>query len=171
MRLIDLATLRVAVLMSLAGHGMAAQPPKPLDRATPEQIAEQLAPTPTATRSLRNIVPVPGDINLIVNFEFDSHALQSTSMPLLESLAKAMNSSQLQGMRFRVEGHTDAKGSRKYNVDLSERRARAVVDFLRAQGVSPARLSSLGKGPDDLLNKERPFAAENRRVRIVAVTE
>jgi outer membrane protein OmpA-like peptidoglycan-associated protein len=70
-----------------------------------------------------------------------------------------------------VEGHTDAKGSARYNEELSARRARSVVEFLQGKGVSVERLQAQGKGFSELLNKEQPEAAENRRVRIVTVME
>jgi outer membrane protein OmpA-like peptidoglycan-associated protein len=68
-----------------------------------------------------------------------------------------------------VEGHTDGKGTAKYNDELSTRRAQAVAEFLATQGVAATRLEAQGKGFAELLNKDRPDAAENRRVRIVTV--
>jgi outer membrane protein OmpA-like peptidoglycan-associated protein len=68
-----------------------------------------------------------------------------------------------------VEGHTDAKGSAKYNDELSSRRAQAVAEFLASQGVAVERIQSQGKGFTQLLNPQQPEAAENRRVRIVAI--
>lgn len=69
--------------------------------------------------------------------------------------------------RFAVEGHTDAKGDADYNQKLSEARAQAVRDFLKTRGVDQDRLVVAGKGATDLANSDQPFAAENRRVRIV----
>jgi len=68
-----------------------------------------------------------------------------------------------------IEGHTDAKGTAKYNLELSTRRAQAVVDYLKSQSVAIDRLEAVGKGFNELLNEDDPLAAENRRVRIVAV--
>jgi outer membrane protein OmpA-like peptidoglycan-associated protein len=67
---------------------------------------------------------------------------------------------------IRVEGHTDNVGGRAYNLDLSQRRARAVVRALVQRGVAASRLDSAGYG------FERPIApndtslgrAKNRRV-------
>ena len=142
---------------------------RPLQQATAEQIIQQLAPSPATTRSLRNIAPVQRQIDLLVNFDFDSDRLLPDSKPLLESLAQAINSERLRGLRFMVEGHTDAKGSARYNELLSARRAHSVVQFLRSQGVTAERLEAQGRGFNELLNKEQPEAAENRRVRIVAL--
>jgi outer membrane protein OmpA-like peptidoglycan-associated protein len=120
---------------------------------------------------MRNIAPVQRQIDLVVSFDFDSDRLQPDSKPLLESLAQAINSERLQGLRFMVEGHTDAKGSARYNELLSARRAHSVVQFLRSQGVLPQRLEAQGRGFQDLLNKDQPEAAENRRVRIVTLAQ
>ncbi|MBK6927231.1 MAG: OmpA family protein [Comamonadaceae bacterium] len=78
-----------------------------------------------------------------------------------------MQSTELTGSNFAVEGHTDAKGSALANQKLSQRRAEAVREFLRSRGVDEVRLIASGKGSTDLANSARPFAAENRRVRIV----
>lgn len=144
-------------------------PPPLLERASTEQLLDQLAPQVTTTRSLhRNLVPTPRQIDLVVNFDFDSDRLQPASRPLLENLAQAMRSPRLEGMRFTVEGHTDARGSARYNDDLSMRRARSVATFLAAQGVSAERLQAMGRGSTQLLNPELPESATNRRVRIIA---
>jgi outer membrane protein OmpA-like peptidoglycan-associated protein len=68
-----------------------------------------------------------------------------------------------------VQGHTDAKGSAAYNEALSARRAQAVAEFLQGKGIRAERLRTEGKGFSELLMKDQPEAAENRRVRIVAV--
>ena len=148
-----------------------AQPAAPLQQATAEELIQQLAPAQSPTRSMRNIAPVQRQIDLVVSFDFDSDRLQPDSKPLLESLAHAINSERLQGLRFMVEGHTDAKGSARYNELLSARRAQSVVQFLRSQGVLPQRLEAQGRGFQDLLNKDQPEAAENRRVRIVTLAQ
>jgi peptidoglycan-associated lipoprotein len=51
-----------------------------------------------------------------------------------------------------VEGHSDERGTREYNIALSARRATATREFLIAQGVNPRRISSIAYG------KERPAA-------------
>jgi outer membrane protein OmpA-like peptidoglycan-associated protein len=78
-----------------------------------------------------------------------------------------LNSSELNGASFLIEGHTDAKGTQDYNQQLSGKRAEQVREFLAQQGVRTSRLSALGKGSSELVNSNDPLAAENRRVRIV----
>lgn len=147
-----------------------AQVQAPMGRATADELVEKLAP-PSAplTRSMRNLVPQRRQVDLVVNFDFDSARLQDASRPLLESLAQALNSERLKGTRFKVEGHTDGKGSARYNDELSSRRAQAVAAFLVSQGVESGRLETTGRGFSELLVPDRPDAAENRRVRVIAV--
>jgi peptidoglycan-associated lipoprotein len=59
---------------------------------------------------------------------------------------------QYQGVAVQVEGHADERGTREYNIALSARRATATREFLLAQGIPGARVSSIAFG------KERPVA-------------
>ncbi|QAY64904.1 OmpA family protein [Xylanimonas allomyrinae] len=74
--------------------------------------------------------------------------------------------------RFRVEGHTDDVDTPEYNLDLSQRRAQAVADWLAGQGVDPSRITVTGYGlthprADNTTAEGR---ALNRRV-VITVTE
>lgn len=146
-----------------------------------EEIIKQLAPPDPAaapapaagaegrTRSLRNLKPVARSIDMSINFEFNSAKITPDSLPVLEQLSIAMKANQLAQTRFMIEGHTDAKGSARYNLDLSARRAQSVVTYLQSKGVEAVRLESVGKGFTELLNNTDPLAADNRRVRIKAM--
>jgi outer membrane protein OmpA-like peptidoglycan-associated protein len=65
-----------------------------------------------------------------------------------------------------IEGHTDSRGDKEMNVDLSERRARRVMAFLISQGVSRRILKAKGYGPTSAIASNRTGAgrAKNRRV-------
>lgn len=69
---------------------------------------------------------------------------------------------------FSIEGHTDSQGAKTLNQRLSERRAKAVVDYLIRKGVASNRLSSQGFGEEYPIdtNKTRAGRANNRRVEI-----
>jgi outer membrane protein OmpA-like peptidoglycan-associated protein len=123
------------------------------------------------TRSFRNLEPTTKFIDLNVQFEFNSADLTADSVGILRELVIALSSDRLRGLRFLVEGHTDAKGSADYNIALSARRARAVAQFLVSHGIQEKRLLTTGRGFSDLLNAGEPYAPENRRVRIVADAE
>jgi outer membrane protein OmpA-like peptidoglycan-associated protein len=138
-----------------------------VQQASKEELIDKLTPPPPpATRSLRNLAPKPVNVDLSIQFDFDSARLQASSKPLLDNLAQAMNSERLSTLKFKVEGHTDAKGKAEYNQALSSRRATAVQAYLIGQNVNADRLQAEGKGASDLLTPEQPLASENRRVRI-----
>jgi OOP family OmpA-OmpF porin len=157
----------LALALVLLGASASAQL---VQQASKDDLIEKLTPPPPpATRSLRNIAPKPVNVDLSINFDFDSARLQASSKPLLDNLAQAMNSERLGALKFKVEGHTDAKGKPEYNQELSSRRAAAVQSYLTSQNVNADRLQSEGKGASELLTPEKPLASENRRVRISLV--
>ncbi|WP_185266919.1 peptidoglycan-associated lipoprotein Pal [Halopseudomonas xiamenensis] len=98
-------------------------------------------------------------------FEFDSSELKPEAMRALDVHSKDLKA---QGNRVALEGHTDERGTREYNMALGERRAAAVQRYLVLQGVSPAQLELISYG------EEKPAAtgsseeawAQNRRVEL-----
>ena len=142
---------------------------QPMGKASVDQIVEKLEVPSMKTRGLRNLAPAPRNIDLVIQFDFDSAKLQEVSKPLLNNLTSAMKNQRLEGLSFTVEGHTDAKGTEEYNLRLSARRAETVVNYMTQQGVAKDRLTPVGKGATELLNVEKPEALENRRVRITTV--
>jgi len=126
------------------------------------------------TRSLRNLqveqLPPPPSVSLTIQFDFDSSKVSTSSASQLTQLAKALKSEDLATLSFRIEGHTDGKGTPEYNLALSQNRADAVKKYLQRLGVTTERLETEGMGDKDLVNKADKFAAENRRVRIVTLT-
>jgi outer membrane protein OmpA-like peptidoglycan-associated protein len=159
----------LAALVMFAAPAAYAQAPDAAATPTAEQMIEKLTPPPR-TRSLRNLtveaVP-PASLSLLIQFDFDSARVRAESRPALANLAIAMKSDKLASAKFAIEGHTDAKGRADYNLRLSQQRAEAVRDLLRAEGVDATRLVASGKGSAEPANKDDPMAAENRRVRIV----
>ena len=153
----------------LVGTGYAQAP---MRSATSEELIQKLDPSspPLLTRGMRNLTPEVREkpnVDLSIQFEFDSAKVLPESRPLLDNLAKAINSDKLRGFTFVVEGHTDIVGSADYNQKLSNQRALSVLAYLASKGVSKERLKALGKGSTELLMPDKPDAAENRRVRII----
>ena len=75
--------------------------------------------------------------------------------------------------KVRIEGHTDDVGKDAYNLDLSNRRARSVLDALIARGVAADRLDSVGYGEAQPIdsNKTLEGRAHNRRVEFVIIEQ
>jgi outer membrane protein OmpA-like peptidoglycan-associated protein len=71
----------------------------------------------------------------------------------------------------KIDGHTDSVGSEEYNLALSDRRAKAVFDYLTSRGVDPSRLKSQGFGESNPIapNDTEAGRAQNRRVEITIV--
>ena len=141
-----------------------------LRSASSDELIERLNPNQSQTRGMRNLTPEAREkptVDLSIQFEFDSAKILPESKPLLDNLAKAINSNELRGSAFIVEGYTDGVGSSTYNLRLSGQRAAAVLNYLATNGgVTKARLKAVGKGSNDLYVPDKPDAAENRRVRI-----
>lgn len=74
-----------------------------------------------------------------VNFDFDHDRLRPDSIAVLDEAAEILR--RHSELRVEVAGHTDSKGSEQYNQALSERRARAVYEYLISKGIDASRLS------------------------------
>ena len=100
-----------------------------------------------------------------IYFEYDRDTVRDVSLPVLDRLAEAIMALPA-GTVVVVEGHTDDAGPPEYNLDLSYRRARAVVLYLRSRGVPAGRLRHRGMGDRRPLVQDRSLAgrALNRRV-------
>ncbi|MFK7989360.1 MAG: OmpA family protein, partial [Sandaracinaceae bacterium] len=100
-----------------------------------------------------------------IYFETNRDVIQERSFTLLDQLA-AVLVARPDILRVSVEGHTDSQGSDSHNMDLSTRRAAAVVTYMTGHGVVASRLTSEGFGetrPIDS-NRTRAGRANNRRV-------
>ena len=107
-----------------------------------------------------------------IHFDTDKATIKEKSESTLDEIASLLE--QNAGLNLYVVGHTDATGSLEHNMDLSKKRAKAVVGFLTSEkGVSADRLSSYGVGPlaPVASNKEKDGRARNRRVELVKITE
>lgn len=180
-------TLRAAVVaLSLCwGTALQAQSPAPVLKmnqvteqalvdalAIDEPGAEEVVKTRSIRPTVRNTAPTPraaaGKSSLLITFKTNSADLTNESKQALATVAKALQSDKLSGFSFSIEGHADPRGGVELNQKLSEARAMSVVEHLvAAHGIAAGRLVPVGKGSSELLNAERPDAAENRRVTIV----
>ena len=100
-------------------------------------------------------------------FDFDSQKLRAESKRNLDSLAKSLES--FGDSQLLLVGHTDSVGTASYNLDLSQRRAAAVAEYLIARGVPAARLATSGRGENDPIAPNDTDADRqlNRRVEVV----
>lgn len=108
---------------------------------------------------------VPQGLDMRINFELDSAELTPQAQESLRVFARMMEDERLEVANFVVEGHTDARGSEGYNLDLSKARAAAVSKFLTNEGISEERLSAIGLGKTQP-RMDDEFDPENRRVEL-----
>jgi OmpA-OmpF porin, OOP family len=103
-----------------------------------------------------------------IQFDFDSDTVRPDSDPTLAEIATLMAAEP--GLTLFVVGHTDITGGYEYNLDLSRRRAAAVVNLLRTRhGVAAERLTAAGVGPlaPIAANDAEEGRTQNRRVELV----
>jgi peptidoglycan-associated lipoprotein len=101
-----------------------------------------------------------------VYFDFDSSEIKGSGTDIVAAHAKYLASHA--GTRVRLEGHTDDRGSREYNIGLGERRAQAVRRALLLQGATDAQISTVSYGAERpaVPGHDEAAWAKNRRVEI-----
>ena len=124
----------------------------------------------TAEECGTSTAPAAAGFDLMVNFDLNSDELSDSAKANLLEFSKALEDPRLGNATFSIEGHTDATGPEAYNLQLSERRADAVVRFLRQQGADPSRFTVKGLGEGDPRSDD-PFDPINRRVETRIVVE
>ena len=108
-------------------------------------------------------------INLRIEFGFDSAALSPSETPKLAAMCEALQTSPVELVQ--IVGHTDASGSDEYNERLSVLRAEEVARHLTEEcGIAPSRLKPVGLGERFPLDAGNPRADENRRVEFQALS-
>lgn len=102
-----------------------------------------------------------------VEFDFDKSTLRPESRQTLDEATEVLR--QYPDIRVEVAGHTDSIGSDEYNQGLSERRSKAVYDYLVGNGIDAGRLNSQGYGESRPIadNATREGRQRNRRVELV----
>jgi outer membrane protein W/outer membrane protein OmpA-like peptidoglycan-associated protein len=147
---------------------VAPPPPPPPADADGDGVTDNLDKCPgTPAGTKVDSVGCPLEQKLTLLFDFDSAELRPESITELERVVKFMND--VPFAKTLVQGHTDSVGNDAYNLKLSDRRAKAVYDYLSSRGVDPARMSSEGKGEADPVadNKTAEGRQENRRVLLI----
>jgi peptidoglycan-associated lipoprotein len=103
----------------------------------------------------------------IIYFDFDSSEIKGAGTDVVAAHAKYLAANP--ATRVRLEGHTDERGSREYNIGLGERRAQSVRRALLLQGASDVQISTVSYGEERpaVAGHDEAAWAKNRRVEIV----
>lgn len=121
------------------------------------------------------VIHQEGEQGIVVNFSSkvlfgtDKSDLTANSKATINDLASILN--KYPDTDLTIQGHTDSTGPEAYNQTLSEKRAQSVADYLKMQGVTAERLTSIGFGETQPVadNSTNDGRAENRRVSFVIV--
>jgi peptidoglycan-associated lipoprotein len=111
----------------------------------------------------------PAAAQRVIYFDFDSSDIRNEYVDVIAAHGRFLAGNAT--VRVRLEGHTDERGSREYNIGLGERRSQTVKRALMLQGVQEAQIATVSYG------EERPAAAgsddgawsKNRRVEVVYI--
>jgi peptidoglycan-associated lipoprotein len=130
--------------------------------ADKRRASDQMDAEKRTQKALEDAVASAGNV---VYFDFDKSTLTVATRRTLDAHIALLKTNK---SKKRVEGHTDERGTREYNMALGERRAKAVADYMAVNGVSNRRTETVSYG------EERPVAmgsgesnwSQNRRVEI-----
>jgi len=142
----------------------AASAPPPTGSPTPSAAAPSTTPSPSMTPSpvapstaSPSTPPAPSEFRATDNlkdvfFDFDKYDIRPTDAKMLDTNAAWLKSNDNLVL---IEGHCDERGTNEYNLALGERRAKAAMNYLVAQGVQASRITIISYG------KERPTCTEH----------
>lgn len=149
--------LRLALIAAAAASMSAcASRPKPAGPAPAAEAPPPTAETPPASPGVVGESVIPGsERDFVINagdrvyFDFDRYDVRADAQPILDAQAAWLQ--RYPAVRVRIEGNTDDRGTREYNLALGARRANAVRDYLISHGVTSSRITTMSYG------KEQPI--------------
>jgi peptidoglycan-associated lipoprotein len=168
----------LAVALLSLGLAACSKPTKP-DQATPPPAdsgaatsglgGEAAAGAGTSTTALTPQQQALAAIQQknVIYFEYDSAEIRQEYVPVVAAHAQYLV--KYPTARVRLEGHTDERGSREYNIGLGERRAQTVRRALQAQGVAESQITTVSYGEERpaVAGSDEAAYAQNRRVELV----
>ena len=170
--------MRVAQLMLIVMSGLAlaackSKPPTLPDASNPtEQQSDRSGATSDSsvgqgTGSANELLEVAKQTGTVIYFEYDRAEIKPEFVAIVTAHAKYLNLNA--SNKVRLEGHSDERGSREYNIGLGERRAQAVRRALMLQGVTEAQITTVSYGEERpaVQGSDEAAYAKNRRVELV----
>lgn len=165
------------MLIAMSGLALAGCPKKPTtlpDASNPtEQTGAETGRTSDTdvsgrgTDSSEILREAAQQAGTIIYFEYDRAEIKPEFVPIVTAHAKYLNANSAN--KVRLEGHSDERGSREYNIGLGERRAQAVRRALMLQGVTEAQITTVSYGEERpaVQGSDESAYAKNRRVELV----
>ena len=104
-----------------------------------------------------------------IYFDFDKYSLKPDAIQKLDNTGAWLSGKP--GVKIRIEGHCDERGTNEYNLALGDRRANSAKDFLIALGVASNRIDIVGYGEEkpQCVEQTEECWAKNRRVHFVVL--
>ena len=122
------------------------EPPKPQPKPEPKP-----EPKPVPPPAPKHVTPdVVGQIYKVF-FAFDKWNLDAKATAELDRLAAEMQ--KYPEVKLEMKSHTDSRGPASYNMKLSEKRGKSVLDYMSAKGISTSRVNAQAFGESQLVNK------------------
>ena len=166
-----------ATVLAVSTLAVAACQKKPPEELPPPPQQQTTAPTPTppsgpaagALGTQSHFANAVGAENTVVYFDTDRYNVDPEDTAKLQNQARYF--SQYPNLTFTIEGHTDERGTRDYNLALGEGRVNAAKNYLVSLGIPASRIRT------DSYGKQRPVAlgsnpaawARNRRAASVVI--
>jgi peptidoglycan-associated lipoprotein len=158
-------TLLFTAVFLVACSGSAKKEEEAAASAAEAAAAAQQAAAAQAAEEQRRLDEAAASFGNVFYFDFDSSNLRPEAIDALNAHIAALQGSD---RNVRLEGHTDERGTREYNMALGERRANAVRDYMVVNGIASFRIETVSYG------EERPVAygsgesnwSQNRRVEL-----
>ena len=127
----------------------------------------QSSVAPVAADSATATLTGPANVARLIYFDYDSYVIKPQFQALLDGHARFLKANN--GRRVSIEGHTDERGGREYNLALGQRRSEAVRRALGLLGVTDAQIEavSFGKEKPAAMGSDEAAWAQNRRAEIV----
>jgi peptidoglycan-associated lipoprotein len=127
------------------------------ERERQRRIADSLAALGKSTEAVRTLLAT------MIHFDYDKAVIRGGDAAVLDQKVAILQANP--GLRIRISGHCDERGSDEYNLALGNRRATAAKQYLVSHGIDPSRIETVSYG------EERPIAsghdevawAQNRR--------
>ena len=141
-------------------------PPATSTATRPQTDGSGVGSKPVAQVNLANSGTAAATLDRVVYFDYDSFVVKEDFRPLIEAHAKVLAANK--GKRMVVEGHTDERGGREYNLALGQKRAEAVAKSLVLLGAGDAQLEavSFGKERPAVTGSDEAAWAKNRRAEL-----
>ncbi len=168
------APLAIVLVVACGGKKAPEQPaPQPTNQPTqPAPTPSQPAPAPSqpsapaedpAAAAAKITAALLGEVGTMIHFDFDASDIRAEDRALLDRKAAIMGANG--GLKVRISGHADERGSDEYNLALGSRRAAAAKTYLVNKGIDASRIETVSFGeerPLDPGHDDTSWAANRR---------